>query len=172
MCVALRQQPGQRQLRHRAALLAGDVPTARRAAARFRGEVLPLKAGHRQADVLRRQRRDVAQLAGQEAAREWTEGDERDAQLAAGVEHRDFGIARPQRVLGLHGGERVHAWALRIVAADTSLRPIVLTLPSVDQIGDRADALFDRHALVPAMQVIEIDDVGLQPRAGCRRSAA
>ena len=45
---------------------------------------------------------DVAQLAGQEAARQRAERDERDAELAAGVEHRHLGVARPQRVLGLH----------------------------------------------------------------------
>jgi hypothetical protein len=51
---------------------------------------------------------------------------------------------------------------LRSVAAETSERPMVLTFPSLHHIGHGADALFDRNALVPAMQIIEIDHIGLQ----------
>jgi len=36
-------------------------------------------------------------------------------------------------------------------------------LARLHQFGQRADAVLDRHALVPAVQVVEIDDVGLQP---------
>ena len=56
------------------------------------------------------------------------------------------------RVRPAHGGGR------DLAQAD---RP---DLAGLDQVGQRADAVFDRHALVPAVQVVEVDDVGLQPR--------
>ena len=126
--------------------------------------VAGLEARHVQPDVLRRQRRDVAQLAGEESAREWAERDERDAQLAARVEHGHFGVARPQRVFGLDGGQRVHG----VRTADGCRRHLAHAdrphLAGLDQTRHRADALFDRQALVPAVQVVEVDDVGLEPR--------
>ena len=63
--------------------------------------VLRRKARHRAADVLGLQPADVAQAATEEAARQRAEGDEGHAQLAAGVQRGDLGVARPQRVLGL-----------------------------------------------------------------------
>ena len=33
-----------------------------------------------------------------------------------------------------------------------------------EQVGQRADALLHRHPLVPSVQVIEVDDIGVQPR--------
>jgi hypothetical protein len=67
-----------------------------------------LEARHVQSDVLGRQRRHIAQLAGEEPARQRAERHERDAELAAGVEDGHLRVARPQRVLGLHRGQRVH----------------------------------------------------------------
>ena len=54
------------------------------------------------------------------------------------------------------------AWALRMVAADTSHRPMVFSLACFDQPRQLADALLDRQALVPAVQVVEVDDIGAQ----------
>ena len=70
-------------------------------------EVLALEARHGEADVLGRQRRDIAHAAGEKAARDRAEGDEGDAQLPAGVEHGDLGVARPERIFGLEGGDRM-----------------------------------------------------------------
>src|SRR5688572_18117310 len=126
--------------------------------------MIRLESWHAVTDVLRRHHRRVSQRAGEEAAGKWTEGDESNSQLAAGVEDRHFGVARPQRVLGLDSGERMHAVGL----ADRGRRHLAqangpdLALP--DQIGERADAVFDRHALVPAMEVIDVDHLRLQTR--------
>ena len=35
-------------------------------------------------------------------------------------------------------------------------------LPLLHQIGERADAVLDRHALVPAVQIVQVDHIGLQ----------
>ena len=37
-----------------------------------------------------------------------------------------------------------------------------LDLALAHQVGQRADTVFDRHFLVPSMQVIQIDDIGAQ----------
>ena len=50
---------------------------------------------------------DRAIAAGQKAAAERAIGDERDAELAAGVEQLAFRIAAPQRVLGLQRRNRM-----------------------------------------------------------------
>ncbi len=54
------------------------------------------------------------------------------------------------------------AWARLSVAADTSDRPSARTLPCFTSSGHRADAVLDRHALVPAVQVVQVDDLGAQ----------
>ena len=56
------------------------------------------KRGHVAAQVLARDGH-VAQRPGEKAARHRAEGDEGGTELAAGVEHRDLRVARPQRIL-------------------------------------------------------------------------
>src|SRR6059058_4331807 len=53
------------------------------------------------------------------------------------------------------------AWALRMVPALTSDRPMV-DLALFHQPAQFADAVLDRDLLVPAMQVVQVDHVGLQ----------
>ena len=77
------------------------------------------------------ERRRIADAAGEKAATERRECDERHAELIASIEQRDFGIAAPQRVLALNGSDRMHAHArLRKVVAETSDKPSVRTLPA------------------------------------------
>jgi hypothetical protein len=102
------------------------------------------------ADVLGVERGHVGQRAGQETARHRAEGDEGHAQLAAGVQHGDLGVARPQRVLGLHRGDRVH----RMRAAQRGGRHFAqadradLALRAPGRPG--AHAVLDRHLPCPS----------------------
>ena len=101
--------------------------------------------------------------AREKPARQRTERHEGDAQFAAGIEHRDLGVARPQRIFGLHRGDGMHRVRAAQRGADTSDRPMARTLPARTMPAMRADAVLDGHPLVPAVQVIEIDHVGLEP---------
>src|SRR5687767_10160369 len=160
--VALRQRPGQGELTHRAALLArqGVEPVEQREVA---GEVLALEPRHVVADVFRRQRRGVAEAAGQKPAAERAERHQRDPELAAGVEHRDFRIARPQGVLALYRRDRMDGVGPADRPRGHFAQADGTDLPGGDEVGKRTDALLDRDPLVPPVQVVHVDDVGLQP---------
>ena len=54
------------------------------------------------------------------------------------------------------------ACARRIVSGAASLSPRWRTLPSLDQLGHRADRLLDRHVGVDAVLVVEVDVVGAE----------
>src|SRR6185503_10489512 len=82
--VALREQPGEHELRHRDPLVACDR-RERIEQTEVAFEVFALEARHRQTDVLWRQHGNVSQLASQESATERTERYQRDSQLATGV---------------------------------------------------------------------------------------
>ena len=91
-------------------------------------------------------------------------GDEADAELAHGRQHRVLGVARPQRVLRLQRRDRVHG----VRAADRLRRglrePEVADLALLDQLLHRADRLLDRDGLVDAVLVVEVDVVDAEPR--------
>ncbi len=55
------------------------------------------------------------------------------------------------------------AWARRIVAAPASQMPRCLHLAGPHQLGHRADRVLDRHVGVDAVDVIEVDHLGLEP---------
>ena len=104
--IALREQPGQCELRRRRAKLARDrLITVEQFQVGRVGR--RLEARHVAAQVLRLERADVAQRAGQVAACERAERDERDAKVATGRQCAHFSIARPQRVLRLQRRDRV-----------------------------------------------------------------
>ncbi len=79
----------------------------------------PLKRGMAAANVICRQFIDNAEIAGQKTAAERTVGNKADAELLAGREHAVFGFARPERVFGLNGCDRMHGMraAQRVDAA-------------------------------------------------------
>ena len=106
----------------------------------------------------------VAQLTAEKPARERTERDERHAELAAGVEHRDLRVARPERVLALDRRHRVHGMRLAQRRGGDLRQADRPDLPLLHQIRQRPDAVLDRHVRVLAVQVIQIDHVGLQAR--------
>ena len=106
------------------------APRSRRAARDSR-RVLGLEARHRATDVLGLEAPAVAQRAGQKAARQRAERDERRADLAAASQHarsRRCGSTASTRSARARSDAR-HARA-RSVAADTSDRPMARILPA------------------------------------------
>ena len=103
-----------------------------------------------------------AEAAAEEAAPERRVGDEADAELAQRRQDLRLDVARPQRVLGLHRGDRVDG----VRAADRLRRglaqPDVADLALGDELGERADRLLDRRARVDAVLVVEVDVIGAQ----------
>ncbi len=160
--LAAREQPGQRKLCHRAVGIAREFGVALEQLQVAR-VVVRLEARHRAPDVLRFEAVQVAQLAGQEGARQRTEGDEGDAELARRLQRAEFGVAGPERVFVLQRGDRMH----RVGPAQRRGRYLGQAdradLAGAHQVGQRADAVLDRHLLVPAVQVVQIDHVGAQP---------
>ena len=90
-------------------------------------------------------------------------GHESDPELAAGRQDLGLGVAAPQRVLRLHGGDRVHG----VRAADRLRRRLaqadVADLALLDQRRHRSHGFFDGHLGVDAMLVVEVDVVGPEP---------
>ena len=90
-------------------------------------------------------------------------GHQADAELAHGRQDLVLEVAGEQRVLGLQRGDRVHG----VGAADRLRRrlgePEVADLAGLDQLGHRADGLLDRHGLVDAVLVVEVDVVDAEP---------
>ena len=86
-------------------------------------------------------------------------GDEADAELAARRQDLVGGVARPQRVLGLQRGDRVHgAGAAQRLGARLG-QPEVADLALLHELGHRADGLLDRRVGVDAVLVVEVDVV-------------
>lgn len=126
--------------------------------------MLGLEARHVQTDVLRRERRRTLDPVAQEPAGKRRERHERDPRLASRFEHAEFRVAAPQRVLVLHCGDG----GLGLRLAQPRHRHLGeadgADLAGRDQLGEGADALGDRHLLVPAMQVVEVDALDAEPR--------
>src|SRR5206468_7270669 len=108
---------------------------------------------------------ETLHLAGEEAAPERAVGHEADAQLAARLEDAasPLGVAAPQRILALHGGDRVH----RVRAAQRVGRAFgeaeVAHLARLHELRHRADRLLDRHGRIDAVLVVEIDRFEAEP---------
>src|ERR1700719_219778 len=71
-------------------------------------EVLPLETRRAAAVVVGWKVFETPELAGEEAAAKRTVSDEADAEFAASREDPVFGIARPQRIFRLEGGNRMN----------------------------------------------------------------
>eukprot|EP01034_Spumella_vulgaris_P030494 gene30494-37719_t len=88
--------------------------------------------------------------------------DKANAQLTARFEHSDFRVARPQRILGLQCSDGVH----RMRAAQRGSRHFrqadAADLARAHQVGQRAHTVFNGHTLVPAVQVVQVNHIGLQ----------
>ena len=98
------------------------------------------------------------------SSRQRRKSDKCYAEFPARIEDSDLDVATPERVLGLHRGNGVHALGPADCRSRNFRKPDFLYLALLDKSAQRTDAVLDRHwrALVEAMQVIQVDDVGLQ----------
>ena len=97
------------------------------------------------------------QCAGQEAAPEHAEGDERHAVVGAPRDHVRQRLARPQRELALqraHGMRRVRARELLDRALGHAEAP---DLALQHELRERTEALLDGHVGIDAVQVVEVE---------------
>src|SRR5436190_2828116 len=158
----LREHPRERELRGRHALPRRDG--ADQLDDRLvRLPVLRLEARHGVTEVARIERRRLVDLPGEETLAQWTEGDEADPELLERREDLLLRLAPPQRVLALQRRHRLH----RVRAADRRCTRFgeaeVLHLPLGDQLPNRAGDVLDRHALVDAVLVVEVDRIDAEP---------
>ena len=158
--IAFVQQPGQRELRRGAARLSRYrlVGGQQLQVGRVVGGV---KTRHGVTDVFDFQRGHV-QLAGEETTRHRAEGHKSHTQLAAGLQHGNLGVARPQRVLGLQGGDGVHSVGAAQRAGRHFGQAQCAHLAFFHQTRHFAHAVFNGYFLVETVQVVEVNDVGLQ----------
>ena len=92
----------------------------------------------------------TAQLAGQDSPAQRAECHERRADAPAFLEHRDFGIARPQRVFGLQRRDGMHGVrAAQGRRADLG-EPDRANLACADQVRHRADRVLDGNLACPS----------------------
>src|SRR5215467_6100534 len=99
----------------------------------------------------------------QKAAAQGTVGDKADAERLAKRQDFTFHVARPQRIFDLQGGERMH----RVRPPDGCCPGLAdaekAYLALTDKLAHRADRVLDRNGRIDPMDVIEVDDVGLEP---------
>ena len=99
--------PRRGRVARRAALLAGDVLDAGAPDPGSCWKFSPWKRGERRRKSSSAKSSNRLDLAGQEAAPQGAVGDEADAEFAAGRQNLVFGVAAPQRIFGLQGGDGV-----------------------------------------------------------------
>src|SRR5579885_165510 len=158
----LRQQPGQRDLGRRRALALRDS-AQQLDQSLVRLARLGRKAGQAVAEVVLAELRVLIDGAGEKASAERTVWYEANAQLLADGQHLPLRFAPPQRILTLQRRHRLY----RVRTTDglhTGFRKTeILDLARSDQILDRAGDVFDRHLVIDAMLVEEIDGLDLEP---------
>src|SRR2546427_10420066 len=163
--LALRQQPGEGELRRSAALLPRDRFHPRHQV-EVSLEVLPLKARVVAAPVVRGEVLEAADLPGDEPAPERAVGHEPDPELAARGQDLVLGVARPQRILGLQRADRVHG----VRAAQRRRRrfgePQVAHLARSHERCHGAHRVLYRDGAIHAMLIVQIYVVDAQPLEG------
>src|SRR2546427_6833319 len=163
--LALRQQPGEGELRRGTALLPRDRLHPRHQVEVPR-EVLPLEARVVAAPVVRGEVLEAVDLPGEEPAPERAVGHEADPELAARRQDLVLGVARPQRILGLQRADRVHG----VRAAQRRRRrlgePQVAHLARAHELLHRPDRFLYGDGAVHAMLVVQIDVLHAQPLEG------
>jgi len=127
-----------------------DIPTLgerqeRRQAVAVAPPVEPSKARVGVAeDVLAVEALDVLQKAAEVAAPDRREGDEQRARLCAGLNQPQFGVARPQRILRLDGGDRMDGVRTAQRVGRDLGEPDGADLSGLDQAAEFADRMLDR----------------------------
>src|SRR5262249_16115516 len=126
-------------------------------------QILALKPRHVTPHVASAESVGVRDTPREKAAAQGTVGDKADAERLAKRQDFALHVARPQRIFDLQGGERMH----RMRPPD-GRRPGLANaekahLALADKLAHRADRVLDRNGRIHPMDVIEIDDVGLEP---------
>src|SRR5581483_9677767 len=159
--VAAREHPRDRDLRRRCVLRLRDLLDAL-GELHVALEVLALEARVVAPEVVVVQLVRRGEATGEEAAAEWAVRDEPDAELAQRVEDVALEIARPDRVLRLQRGDRVHGMRAPDRLGRRLREAEVTHLPGGDELSHRADRLLDRRQRVDAVLVVEVDVVGAE----------
>jgi hypothetical protein len=106
----------------------------------------------------------LLERAGKKAAAERAVGDDADAEFLAGRQDGGLQVARPQRVLALQRGDRMH-----LCGAPNGVRrgfgqSEVTHLAGLDQIRHGAHGFLDLDLRVDAVLVVQIDMIDAQTR--------
>ncbi len=105
-------------------------------------------------------------MAAEQAAREHAVGGHADAELARDGQDPGLDGAGDERVLDLEVADRVDGGgAAQGVGADLG-EADVADVAGLDQLGDRADGLLDRHGGVQPGGAVDVDVVGAQAAQG------
>ncbi len=126
------------------------------------GEVLALEARAVAAVVVLGEVLGPGDRAGEKAAAERAVGDEADAQAPAGGEHAGLGVARPERILALQGGDRVDAAGALEGRRGRLGKAEEADLAGADEVGHRPDRVLDRRRRIDAMLVVQVDRLDAQ----------
>ncbi len=117
-------------------------------------------------------------LRRQHAARERRVRRDAESVVVAGGQDLDLGLPVQQVVVRLADDRRGDALRLAFAhhlgnAPAAEVRQAeVADLAAADQVADRGDGLGQRRVRVVAVQVVDVDVVGAEPRRGCRRRPA
>ena len=74
-----------------------------------------------------------------------------------------FDVARPQRVLGLHGRDRMDGMGAPDRLGRRLAEPEMADLALLDELRHRSDRLLDGHVRVDAVLVVQVDVIGAEP---------
>ena len=121
-------------------------------------EVVTLKARRRSPVIVFLQVFELAKLTGQKSSAQWAVGEKPIAESAASFEHTVlFGIACPERVLRLHGGDGVHGVGLAKRRGGHLRKADVPHLARAHEIGHGPHGVFDGDLGVDPMILVEVD---------------
>src|SRR5690348_4069446 len=158
----LREQPGKRDLRRRRLLAFGDlsneVDERLIVLARLGSEARRCGAEIRSADWRAR-----IDLAGEETGTERTPRNEADAKFLACGEHPvRLDVSGPQRIFALNRADGMDGMRAADGAGARFREAVVLHLPGLDQLLERAGDVLDRNLGVYTMLIEQVDGIDLQ----------
>src|SRR2546421_6748861 len=159
---ALRQDPGQGELRGRATFFPSDLAHLANEI-QIALKIFSLKPRGSPPVVVLRQVFKAFDLAGQESATERGIGDKTDAELAANTEHFLFWIARPERIFRLQRGNGMHRMRASDGIGASFGQTEIAHLAGPNQLRQRAYGFFDRRLRIDPMLIVKIDAINAEP---------
>ena len=163
--LAARQHPGDRDLRDASRPSRSATPRSASTSARLRSRFSPWKRGLCARKSPRAPARSLRPVAADQPARQHAVGGDRRCPSSRQVgQDLVLDAARDQRVLDLQVGDRdaTACGAADRLGADLR-QPDVADVAGLDQLGDRADRLLDRHVRVEPRRAVDVDVVGAEP---------